>query len=72
MAASRVGHMRFRFNERGTGSPHFVIQASRESVIMSGDNVFTRTPHNVSYPQGWVKIDRERKEVYGWNDERQE
>jgi hypothetical protein len=31
-----------------------------------------RRPDNVTYPQGWVKVDKERNEVYGWNDERQE
>ena len=64
--------MRFSFNQHGKAAPNVVVQASRESVVMSGDNVFTRTPHNVSYPQGWIKIDKSRHEVYGWNDERQE
>jgi hypothetical protein len=53
-------------------SPHIVIQASRPSVIMSGDNVRTRSTSNVTYPIGSVTIDPDRQEVYGWNDERQE
>lgn len=73
LAASRVGHMRFSYMYDGPDiAPHVVIQASRPSVVMSGDNVFTRATTNVSYPTGSVTIDGERQEVYGWNDERQE
>ena len=39
---------------------------------MSGDNVRTRSPDNVTYPEGHVEIDAEKQEVYGWNTERQE
>jgi hypothetical protein len=53
-------------------APHVVIQASRASVVMSGDNVRTRATGNVTYPSGKVTIDQTRQEVYGWNDERQE
>ena len=70
---SRVGHLRltFRPDEHDT-APHIVVQASRPSVVMSGDNVRTRATTNVTYPIGSVTIDYERQEVYGWNDERQE
>ena len=70
---SRVGHLRFTFrpDEHDT-APHIVVQASRPSVVMSGDNVRTRATTNVTYPIGSVTIDCDRQEVYGWNDERQE
>ncbi|KAK4690007.1 hypothetical protein P7C73_g123, partial [Tremellales sp. Uapishka_1] len=65
-ASSRVGHMRFRFDSGRQGvEPNIVVQASRESVI-------TSKPHNLTFPQGEVKVDWERNEIYGWNDERQE
>ncbi|EIW72522.1 hypothetical protein TREMEDRAFT_26302 [Tremella mesenterica DSM 1558] len=71
-ATSRVGHLRFTFDAWGDSLPHVVVRASRASVLMSGDNVMSRSPHNVSYPEGWVNIDAKRKEIYGWNDERQD
>lgn len=71
--ASRVGHLRFTFKPDRLGiQPHVLVQASRPSVIMSGNNVFNRATGNVSYPIGSVTIDSGRQEVYGWNDERQE
>ena len=73
MTGSRVGHLRFTFlPDTSDIPPHITIQASRPSVIMSGDNVRTRSTTNVTYPLGSVTIDEERQEVYGWNDERQE
>ena len=71
-AASRVGHLRFSFSPTSRASPHVVIQASRESVLLSGINTGTRDPSNLTYPIGAVKVDRARREVYGWNEERQE
>jgi hypothetical protein len=71
--ASRAGHLRFSFmpdNENIV--PHVIVQASRPSVVMSGDNVRTRATTNVTYPTGSITIDGDKQEVYGWNDERQE
>lgn len=62
-AASRAGHMRFTFQSQQ--APYIVLDASRESVI-------TSTPSNTTFPKGYVHIDRERQEVYGWSRERQE
>jgi len=49
-----------------------VVQASRKSVLISGNNTRQRPPSNVSYPLGAVTIDKAMKKIYGWNDERQE
>jgi len=70
---SRVGHLRFTFlPDSADIKPHITIQASRASVVMSGDNVRTRATSNLTYPLGSITIDENRQEVYGWNDERQE
>jgi len=70
---SRVGHLRFTFlPDSADIKPHIIIQASRASVVMSGDNVRTRATSNLTYPLGSITIDQDRQEVYGWNDERQE
>ncbi|RSH89012.1 hypothetical protein EHS25_002674 [Saitozyma podzolica] len=71
-ASSRVGHLRFTFDATRGAAPHVVVQASRESVLINAANTVARRPDNVTYPQGWVKVDKERNEVYGWNDERQD
>jgi hypothetical protein len=55
--------MRFTFSSRQ--APYVVLDASRESVI-------TSTPSNVTFPSGYVYIDREHQEIYGWSSERQE
>ena len=71
--ASRVGHLRFTFNAKKKNAvPNIVIQASRESILMSDTNVFIKWLHNVTYPKGGVHIDAGRREIYGWNEERQE
>jgi hypothetical protein len=67
-----VGHLRFTFDAAKGASPHVVVQASRESIVINAANTVNRKPDNVTYPQGWVRIDKQRNEVYGWNDERQE
>ena len=72
MLASRVGHLRYTFDATNVAKPYFVVQASRESVLLSADNTESRDPSNVTYPLGSITIDLDRKEVYGWNDERQE
>jgi len=70
---SRAGHLRFTFlPDSADIKPHITIQASRASVVMSGDNVRTRATSNLTYPLGSITIDQGRQEVYGWNDERQE
>jgi len=54
------------------GGGHVVVQASRKSVLISGNNTRQRPASNVSYPLGAVTIDKAMKKIYGWNDERQE
>lgn len=63
--ASRVGHLRFTFSPKDNAKPHVVIDASRVSAV-------TSNPANVSLPLGHVEVDFERREISGWNDERQE
>ncbi|KAK8864700.1 hypothetical protein IAR55_001952 [Kwoniella newhampshirensis] len=73
-AASRVGHMRYTFNPSREGSreevqPHIVIQASRRSWLLHGDQPDAKVPY---FPKGYIRIDEDRQEVLGWNDERQD
>lgn len=67
-----MGHLRFSFSSDSGAVPYVVVQASRPSILINDENTGNRNPSNVTYPNGWVRIDVERKEVYGWNDERQE
>jgi hypothetical protein len=46
-----------------------VLDASRESRLIHGDDTANLEMY---YPEGEIVIDREAREVYGWNDERQE
>ncbi|KLT38965.1 hypothetical protein CC85DRAFT_266218 [Cutaneotrichosporon oleaginosum] len=64
-ATSRVGHMRFTFRPNGTAAPFVVLDASRVSAV-------TSNPRNVSLPVGHAEVDFERREISGWNDERQD
>lgn len=64
-ATSRVGHLRFTFNTETTPDPYVLIEASRPSVI-------TSTPTNVTYPDGHVHIDSSRRQITGYNTERQD
>ncbi|WWD16987.1 hypothetical protein CI109_101423 [Kwoniella shandongensis] len=69
-ASSRVGHMRYTFDRsQEGGSPHVVVQASRRSWILHGDQPDAKVPY---FPKGFIQIDEGRQEVYGWNDERQD
>ena len=70
--ASRVGHMRFSFPSGHSSTPHVVLQASRKSALLSHWQTENPNGSNVTFPLGHVGIDRERQEVHGWNDERQE
>ncbi|KAJ3538818.1 hypothetical protein NM688_g6463 [Phlebia brevispora] len=63
-ATSRVGHLRFTFD--GTARPYVLVEASRASVMGSAD------PTNVTFPLGSVVIDPSRREVTGYNKERQD
>ncbi|WVQ99719.1 hypothetical protein IAU59_006861 [Kwoniella sp. CBS 9459] len=73
-ATPRVGHIRYTFDPSTSTTtpaikPHVVVQASRKTWILHGDQPDAKVPY---YPQGFIKIDAERQEVYGWNDERQD
>jgi hypothetical protein len=61
--------MRFTFKNSGMVAPHIVVDASRESRLIHGDDTGNLETY---YPQGEITIDTARREVYGWNDERQE
>ncbi|KAI0084207.1 glycoside hydrolase family 92 protein [Irpex rosettiformis] len=63
-ATSRVGHLRFTFTD--TEKPYVLIEASRASVMGSAD------PANVTHPLGAITIDPTRREVTGYNKERQD
>ncbi|KAG6334272.1 hypothetical protein ID866_4812, partial [Astraeus odoratus] len=63
-ATSRVGHLRFTFF--GTRTPYVLVEATRASVLGYLD------PSNLTYPDGTVLIDPERKEICGKNPERQD
>ncbi|ORY26128.1 glycosyl hydrolase family 92-domain-containing protein [Naematelia encephala] len=69
-ATSRVGHLRFTFES--DAAPHIVVQASRESIVINQENTPFRKTDNVTFPDGEITIDRKRREVFGWNDERQD
>lgn len=59
-----MGHLRFTFS--GTGRPYVLIEASRAFVLGSDD------PSNVSLALGSVSIDPARRELTGFNTERQD
>ncbi|EPQ59845.1 glycoside hydrolase family 92 protein [Gloeophyllum trabeum ATCC 11539] len=63
-ATSRVGHLRFTFEN--TDTPYVLIEATRASVMGSAD------PSNVTYPSGSVSIDPSAREICGRNPERQD
>ncbi|KAI0686232.1 glycoside hydrolase family 92 protein [Earliella scabrosa] len=63
-ATSRVGHLRFTFQD--TGAPWVLVEATRASVMGSDD------PTNVTYPHGTIAIDPARREITGRNPERQD
>ncbi|KIY52765.1 glycoside hydrolase family 92 protein [Fistulina hepatica ATCC 64428] len=62
-ATSRVGHLRFTFND--VTNPYVLIEASRPSVI-------TSTPTNITYPRGYVAVDAVRRQITGYNSEQQD
>ncbi|WWC88991.1 uncharacterized protein L201_003908 [Kwoniella dendrophila CBS 6074] len=69
-ATSRVGHIRYTFNTSFENiKPHVVLQASRKTWILHGDQPDDKVPY---YPDGYVEIDIEKQEVRGWNNERQD
>ncbi|EGO27344.1 glycoside hydrolase family 92 protein [Serpula lacrymans var. lacrymans S7.9] len=63
-ATSRVGHLRFTFND--TSDPYILVEATRASVMGSAD------PSNVTYPIGSIFIDSDAQEITGSNPERQD
>ncbi|KAI0766209.1 glycoside hydrolase family 92 protein [Trametes elegans] len=63
-ATSRVGHLRFTFEE--TTTPYVLVEATRASVMGSAD------PTNVTYPVGSIRIDADAREISGHNPERQD
>ncbi|EIW62378.1 glycoside hydrolase family 92 protein [Trametes versicolor FP-101664 SS1] len=63
-ATSRVGHLRFTFED--TTTPYVLVEATRASVMGSDD------PTNVTYPYGSINIDPSRREITGHNPERQD
>ncbi|KAH8101481.1 glycoside hydrolase family 92 protein [Cristinia sonorae] len=63
-ASSRVGHLRFTFDN--VQSPYIILEATRASV-MGSDN-----PKNVTYPVGEITIDPTTREISGRNPERQD
>ncbi|WRT66686.1 uncharacterized protein IL334_003646 [Kwoniella shivajii] len=68
--ASRVGHMRYTFHPSTESvKPHIVVQASRKTWLLHGDQPEDKVPY---YPQGYIEIDEDKQEVWGWNDERQD
>ena len=62
--ASRVGHLRFTFNE--VTSPYILLEATRASVVGS-DN-----PNNLTFPVGDIIIIPSAREITGRNPERQD
>ncbi|KAL1739502.1 glycoside hydrolase family 92 protein [Schizophyllum fasciatum] len=64
-ATSRVGHLRFTFDTKTAEEPYVLIEASRPSVISS-------TPTNITYPDGQVTVDVSRRQITGYNTERQD
>ncbi|KAJ8516414.1 hypothetical protein ONZ45_g6297 [Pleurotus djamor] len=63
-ATSRVGHLRFSFQD--TETPYILLEASRASVMGSADT------SNVTFPLGSISIDPESREICGSNAERQD
>ncbi|CDO69451.1 Glycoside Hydrolase Family 92 protein [Trametes cinnabarina] len=63
-ATSRVGHLRFTFEN--TRTPYVLVEATRASVLGSDD------PTNVTYPHGSIHIDPVHREITGRNPERQD
>ncbi|WVW84279.1 hypothetical protein I302_106309 [Kwoniella bestiolae CBS 10118] len=69
-ASSRVGHIQYTFNASSESiRPHVVVQASRQTWILHGDQPDDKVPY---LPNGYVEIDVKRQEIRGWNDERQD
>ncbi|KAJ7618567.1 glycoside hydrolase family 92 protein [Roridomyces roridus] len=62
-ATSRVGHLRFTFPRGKNG--YVLLEATRSTVI-------TSTPTNITYPDGTIAVDAERREITGSNSERQD
>ncbi|THH29573.1 hypothetical protein EUX98_g4616 [Antrodiella citrinella] len=63
-ASSRVGHLRFSFDN--VTSPYVLLEATRASVMGSDD------PQNVTYPVGDIEILPVTREITGRNPERQD
>ncbi|WWC62224.1 uncharacterized protein I303_104819 [Kwoniella dejecticola CBS 10117] len=71
-ASSRVGHIRYTFHPTSATAkvnPHVVLQASRKTWILHGDQPDDKVPY---LPKGHIEIDIGNQEVRGWNDERQD
>ncbi|KAL1679828.1 glycoside hydrolase family 92 protein [Schizophyllum commune] len=64
-ATSRVGHLRFTFDTETSQDPYVLIEASRPSII-------TSTPTNVTSPEGQATVDASRRQITGYNSERQD
>jgi len=62
--ASRVGHLRFTFND--TQTPYVLLEATRASVVGSADVT------NLTYPVGTIAVDPAAQEICGANPERQD
>ncbi|WVQ79626.1 hypothetical protein IAT38_001726 [Cryptococcus sp. DSM 104549] len=67
-ATSRVGHLRFTFNSSGA-APYINLHTSRDTWVLHGDQPDAKVRYS---PEGAVRVDEERQEVYGWNSERQD
>lgn len=65
-ATSRVGHLRFTFD--GTQTPYVLLSASRPTIIGSDDP----SRATIIYPEGSASVSPEKKEICGWNKERQD
>ncbi|WVQ77907.1 hypothetical protein IAR50_007613 [Cryptococcus sp. DSM 104548] len=73
-ASSRVGHMRFTFHKSASSSgssfiPRILIQPARSTFLVHGDKPDDRVPY---YPDGFIRVDWDKGEVWGWGDERQD
>ncbi|OBZ74826.1 hypothetical protein A0H81_05381 [Grifola frondosa] len=63
-ATSRVGHLRFTFSN--TSTPYVLLEATRPSAMGPAD------PTNLTFPIGSLSIDNTRREITGYNPERQD
>ncbi|ODN72681.1 hypothetical protein L202_08120 [Cryptococcus amylolentus CBS 6039] len=77
-ASSRVGHMRFTFQTLSPSSsasssakvvPRILIQPARSTFLVHGDKPDDRVPY---HPNGFIRVDWDKGEVWGWGDERQD